>query len=240
MVKKVEAKPPIGQAFKALIRNRPFIILIILTIFMILANFLKLGVQLFYVQYNLGNANLIGSISTVNLVMALAGIAVTTPIVAKIGKKAAVVLGLTGSVVFEVLNYLFFGQSVGTFLTFHAIAYFFFMIPNTVIWALIADIVEYGEWMTGKRTEGIIYSSYSFARKVSQALAGFLPGMILTAIGYVPNAAQTEGALTGIKMMQFIIPASCSLIALIIFGLFYTLTDKRHKEIVAEIAARNA
>ena len=54
---------------------------------MILANFLKLGVQLFYVQYNLGNANLIGSISTVNLVMALAGIAVTTPMVAKFGKK---------------------------------------------------------------------------------------------------------------------------------------------------------
>ena len=54
---------------------------------MILANFLKLSVQLFYVQYNLGNANLIGAISTVNLVMALLAIAVTTPMVAKFGKK---------------------------------------------------------------------------------------------------------------------------------------------------------
>ena len=207
---------------------------------MILANFLKLGVQLFYVQYNLGNANLIGSISTVNLVMALAGIAITTPMVAKFGKKKAVVIGLIGSIIFETLNFFIFGDSVGTFLTFHAIGYFFFMIPNTIIWALIADIVEYGEWMTGERTEGIIYSSYSFVRKVSQALAGFLPGMILTAIGYVPNAVQTAGALTGIKMMEFVIPATCSLIALVVFGLFYTLTDKRHKEIVAEIAARKS
>ena len=239
VVKKVEKKLPIGRMFGYLFRNRPFLILITLTLFMILANFLKLSVQLFYVQYNLGNANLIGSISTVNIVVALLAIAVTTPIVAKVGKKTAVVIGLTGSIIFEALNYLFFGNTVVTFLTFHAIAYFFFSIPNTVIWALIADIVEYGEWMSGERTEGIIYSTYSFTRKVSQALAGFLPGIILTAIGYVPNAVQTAGALTGIKLMQFVIPAACSLIALIVFGLFYNLTDKRHKEIVEEIAARN-
>ena len=41
-------------------------------------------------------------------------------------------------------------------------------------------------------------------------------------------------------MMEFIIPAVCSLIALLVFGLFYSLTDKRHKEIVSEIAARKA
>ncbi len=240
VVKKEEAKHSIGKSFGALFKNRPFIVLITLTLFMILANFLKLGVQLFYVQYNLGNANLIGSISTVNLIMALLAIAVTTPMVAKFGKKKSVVIGLIGSIIFETLNFFIFGNSVGTFLTFHAIGYFFFTIPNTIIWALIADIVEYGEWMTGERTEGIIYSSYSFARKVSQALAGFLPGMILSSIGYVPNAVQSAGALTGIKMMEFVIPATCSLIALLVFGFFYTLTDKRHKEIVEEIAARKA
>lgn len=240
VVKPKEQKQPVAKAFGALFKNRPFMILITLTLFMILANFLKLQVHLFYVQYNLGNAALIGSISTVNLLMALAGIAVTTPLVAKIGKKGAVVIGLAGAIIFDALNYLFFGDQVGTFLTFHAIGYFFFMIPNTVIWALIADIVEYGEWMTGERTEGVIYSSYSFVRKVSQALAGFLPGMILTAIGYVPNAVQSAGALAGLKAMEFIIPAGCSLVALVVFGLFYNLTDKRHKEIVEEIATRKA
>ena len=240
VVKPKEEKQPIWKSFGALAKNKPFMILITLTLFMILANFLKLQVHLFYSQYNLGNAGLIGSISTVNLVGALAGIAVTTPMVAKFGKKNAVVIGLAGSIIFEALNFFIFGDQVGTFLVFHGIGYFLFMIPNTIIWALIADIVEYGEWMTGERTEGVIYSSYSFVRKVSQALAGFLPGMILTAIGYVPNAVQTEGALMGIKMMEFALPAACCLIALIVFGFFYTLTDKRHKEIVEEIAARKA
>ena len=240
VVKPKEEKIPVGKAFGYLFKNKPFLILITLTLFMILANFLKLSVQLFYVQYNLGNANLIGAISTVNMVMALLAIAVTTPLVKKFGKKNAAVIGLTGSVIFEALNFFIFGDTVTGFLTVHAIGYFFFTIPNTIIWALIADIVEYGEWMSGERTEGIIYSTYSFMRKVSQALAGFLPGVILTAIGYVPNAVQTAGALTGIKMMQFVIPATCSLIALLVFGLFYNLTDKRHKEIVEEIAARKA
>ena len=49
-----------------------------------------------------------------------------------------------------------------------------------------------------------------------------------------------QGALAGIKAMEFILPAGCSLVALIVFGFFYTLTDKRHKEIVEEIAARKA
>lgn len=240
VVKPKQEKMSIGKSFGYLFKNRPFLVLIVLTLFMILANFLKLSVQLFYVDYNLGNANLIGAISTVNIVMALLAIALTTPLVAKFGKKNAAVFGLIGSIVFETLNFFIFGNQVGTFLTFHAIGYFFFQIPNTIIWALIADIVEYGEWMSGERTEGIIYSTYSFMRKVSQALAGFLPGIILTAIGYVPNAVQTAGALAGIKMMEFVVPAGCSLIALIVFGLFYNLTDKRHKEIVEEIAARKA
>ncbi len=238
VIKPKEEKIPIGKAFGYLFKNRPFLILITLTLFMILANFLKLSVQLFYVQYNLGKEGLIGAISTINMVMALLAIAVTTPLVKKFGKKMAAVIGLTGSVIFEVLNFFIFGDTVTGFLTIHAIGYFFFTIPNTIIWALIADIVEYGEWMSGERTEGIIYSTYSFMRKVSQALAGFLPGVILTTIGYVPNAIQTAGALTGIKMMQFVIPAICSLIALLAFGFFYNLTDKRHKEIVEEIAAR--
>lgn len=64
-----------------------------------------------------------------------------------------------------------------TFLIINCISQFFLVIPNTVVWAFISDIVDYSQWKTGVRSEGIIYSSYSFARKVSQALAGFIPGL---------------------------------------------------------------
>ncbi|MCP6651923.1 MFS transporter, partial [Klebsiella pneumoniae] len=91
--------------------------------------------------------------------------------------------------------YAFFGENVVTFLIFSTLGMFFLVIPNTVTWAFIADVVEYGQWKSGVRTEGIIYSSYSFTRKVSQALAGFIPGIALTFIGYQPNVEQTADTL---------------------------------------------
>ena len=43
---------------------------------------------------------------------------------------------------------------------------------NTLMWALEADTVEYGEWKTGVRTEGTTYALFSFTRKLGQAFGG--------------------------------------------------------------------
>ena len=87
------------------------------------------------------------------------------------------------------------------FLIMNTIAQFFLVIPNTVVWAFIADVVEYGQWKFRLRSEGITYSSYSFTRKVSQALAGFVPGLALTFIGYQPNVDQSAGTIFGLKVL---------------------------------------
>lgn len=65
-------------------------------------------------------------------------------------------------------------------------------IGGLLIWVLVSDTVEYGEWRTGVRSEGTVYTGFTFFRKVSQALAGFFPGWMLTQIGYVPNVAQAD------------------------------------------------
>ncbi|ETC91669.1 hypothetical protein T481_11390, partial [Enterococcus faecalis PF3] len=56
-------------------------------------------------------------------------------------------------------------------------------IRHSLNWALVSDTVEYGEWRTGVRSEGTVYTGFTFFRKVSQALAGFFPGWMLTQIG---------------------------------------------------------
>ncbi|MFJ7754637.1 MFS transporter [Peribacillus muralis] len=62
---------------------------------------------------------------------------------------------------------------------------------NSLNWALVSDAVEYGEWKTGNRSEGVVYSFFTFCRKLSQAIAGFVPGLVLGLVGYVPNAVQS-------------------------------------------------
>ena len=107
-----------------------------------------------------------------------------------------------------------------------------------LVWTLEADTVEYGEWKTGVRSEGIIYALFSFTRKTGQAVGGALAAFALSWGGYVAGAAQqSEAAELGIRAGAGLIPLVCSIVAVLIM-FFYPLTDERHRAIVAEIAAR--
>lgn len=226
------------KAFLNLFKNRPFIILALYTLLTITALFLQQSSQLYYFQYVLGEANLVGVVSTLNVIILVPALFLTTFLSKRVGKKMTAVIGVSGFVVFQFINFMFFSDNVLLFLTVNTIAQLFLVIPNTVTWAFIADVVEYGQWQSGIRSEGIIYSSYSFTRKISQGLAGFLPGLALTLIGYVPQAAQSAETIAGLKVLFFIVPASLCLIAVILFFFAYPLTDHRHKQIVKELALR--
>ncbi|MGF0030957.1 glycoside-pentoside-hexuronide (GPH):cation symporter [Staphylococcus pasteuri] len=226
------------KAFFNLVKNEAFAVLAIFTLLTIMSMFLIQSCQLYYFKYVLDEPNLVGLVSTLNFVVLLPALYATTLISKKMGKKATALIGIGGFVIFEALNFMFFSENHIMFLVMNTIAQFFLVIPNTVIWAFIADVVEYGQWKFGLRSEGITYSSYSFTRKVSQALAGFVPGLALTFIGYKPNVEQSAGTIQGLKILFFAVPAVDCLLALIIFFIWYPLTDKRHKQIVKELALR--
>ena len=111
---------------------------------------------------------------------------------------------------------------------------------NMLVWALEADTVEYGEWKTGVRAEGITYALFSFTRKTGQAVGGALAAFSLAWGGYAAGeSVQTASAELGIRAGAGLIPLVASVLAVALM-IFYPLTDKRHAVIVAEIAARRA
>ena len=61
-------------------------------------------------------------------------------------------------------------------------------IYSTVSWAMMGDAIDYNEWKTGKREEGIVYSLHSFFRKLAQGLGPAVALVIMTGLGYVNNA----------------------------------------------------
>ncbi|AVQ34158.1 MFS transporter [Staphylococcus muscae] len=239
VVKRSNQKGLGKKAFLNLLKNEAFAALAIYTLLTIMAMFLKQSAQLYYFEYVMGKSNLVGVVSALNFAVLLPALFLTTYLSKWFGKKNTAMIGVSGFIIFEALNYFLFGDNYITFLIVNTISAFFLVIPNTVTWAFIADVVEYGQWKSGIRSEGIIYSSYSFTRKVSQALAGFIPGLSLTMIGYQPNVQQTADTIHGLKILFFAIPAVASLIALIIFFIGYPLTDKKHKKIVKELALRD-
>jgi glucuronide carrier protein len=113
-------------------------------------------------------------------------------------------------------------------------------VVNTLMFALEADTVEYGEWKTGFRTEGLTYALFSFTRKLGQAVGGAAAAYTIGLGGYIAGAkAQSEGAIDAIRLAAGLIPTVFIIIAVAIMAI-YPLTEEKFQEIVRDVAARRA
>lgn len=107
-------------------------------------------------------------------------------------------------------------------------------------WSILPDAVEWDEWQTGERHEGIFYSLVTLFQKIASSIAIPLTLLILDVTGYVPNAAeQPTSALTGIRIMIGPIPAVL-LITGILFAALYPLSRKEFTRIVQDLEVRRA
>jgi GPH family glycoside/pentoside/hexuronide:cation symporter len=105
-------------------------------------------------------------------------------------------------------------------------------------WSIIPDAIEWDEWQTGERHEGLFYSLVTLSQKVASSIAIPLVLMMLQVTGYVPTAAtQPPGALLGIRLAIGPIPALL-LCGGIVFALIYPLSRESHQRIVRELEAR--
>jgi glucuronide carrier protein len=229
------------QSFATLKTNRPLIMLCVSSLLFLTGMIAATTVGAFYARDVLGNANLFIYMTLVQTAGTFAIAAFIPSVVRTLGKKKGyLVLGLVaiiggtgitlapGSVPAVVLFFFFlFGIGVGG--------------VNTLMWALEADTVEYGEWKTGVRTEGITYALFSFTRKMGQALGGSAAAFTLGLGGYLAGkgVVQSESAKTAIKVAAGLLPAGFILLALALM-LIYPLTERVFRDVVAEVAARRA
>ena len=188
-------------------------------------------------KYVLNDINLLSWMGFFSMGCILVGVLLVPLTVKCFGKKQVYLAGMVLWAVGDILNY-FWGSNSFTFVMFSCVAFFGTAFVNSLNWALVPDTVDYGEWKTGIRAEGSVYTGYTFFRKISAALAGFLPGIMLTQIGYVPNIAQSDATLQGLRQLIFIWPCALAIIAALTMGFFYTLNEKRFALIIEEINQR--
>ena len=106
-----------------------------------------------------------------------------------------------------------------------------------LVWAMYADVADYGEWKFGERTTGLVFSASMFAQKFGLTIGAGLSGWLLAAFGYEANVEQTESSLLGIRLLFTLIPAAIALLNVFVL-LFYDLNDRKVREIEAELARR--
>ncbi|WP_426445836.1 MFS transporter [Paenibacillus sp. S-38] len=230
-------KLTVKSVIKTFVANKPLLVLVLMTIFTISAYNLKSAMLIYFAQYNLGNVKLMAYMNFIIIGSSFIGVLALPRLVKRFGKKQTAIFGLAVSILADTVNF-FVPSNVYIFTILASIAFIGISIPNGITWALVSDIIDYGEWKSGERKEGTTYALFNFSRKLAQSLSGFLSGIGLGLIGYVPNAAQKAGTLLGIKGLLLLYPAVALSIAILVIGLLYKLTDKKHAEIVRELASR--
>jgi Na+/melibiose symporter-like transporter len=104
----------------------------------------------------------------------------------------------------------------------------------------VADAIEYDYLRTGERREGAFFGIWTWGLKIGQALAAFIMGLTLEAMGYVANLMpQAASAQLGIRLFLGPISAGIFVLAAVVLY-FYPITEKRYKEILADIAIMEA
>ena len=109
-------------------------------------------------------------------------------------------------------------------------------------WGLVGESIDYNEYLTGKRSEGSIYGTFSLTRRIGQTLSGSLAVLMLSWFGYVADAgtAQPASAIFGIKAMCIIIPAVIALGSWAAFTFVWDINAEKRAKVAAWKAERAA
>ena len=237
------SKLDVGKMIKSIVSNRALLGIIAAAIMLLLGMLGMSGMApyVFPVYYNSASAQSMSSLAS-NLCVLFICAPFAAKIAAKIGKKEmSVVSCLFGAAVWLVCLVVR-PQNAMVFVAFYSVSYIGLGMFNTVIWAMITDVIDDAEVKNGVREDGTIYSVYSFARKLGQALSSGMIGGLMTMIGYTDAVAASPSSypeiLGNIFNLSCIIPA-IGLIAVALALLFiYPLTKNKVEVNVAELAKR--
>jgi glycoside/pentoside/hexuronide:cation symporter, GPH family len=108
-----------------------------------------------------------------------------------------------------------------------------------LLWAMYADTADYGEWKTGRRTTGLVFSASTMSQKIGWALGAFFALKLLALVGFTANAVPSSEVQARLVQLMSVIPAGLGVIAVLLF-LCYPLNDQRVAEINAELNRRRA
>lgn len=113
------------------------------------------------------------------------------------------------------------------------------IVATGYMWALVPEVISYGEYTHGKRISGIVNALTGIFYKAGMALGGVVPGLVLQFVHFDMTASvQTPFAEQGILWLVAVIPALLLLLAMFIISK-YELDDDRIDSINAEIERRH-
>jgi len=225
------------QDLADLTRNGPWIALFLATLFYFMAIVLRSGVMLPFFKYNAGNQGLFSWFNGFGLASLLVGVAMSSKLSARFGKRNLFFGSMVLTAIFTTVLLVLPASGTVAIFASEIVRQLSFGISCPVLWAMMGDVADYGEWKTGRRATGTVTAAVVFALWAGLALGGWIAGMLFDAYGYVPNAVQTATSLTGIRMVASVYAGLAFLVTAICL-VFYPITQQSIRKISEELAER--
>jgi GPH family glycoside/pentoside/hexuronide:cation symporter len=218
-------KESLKEDFRNLFKNRPWVILF----FVGIISFIMFAIQnlsiAYYFKYYIGKEESVQLFNIIGTVALIVAIPFSKPLAKRFGKKNVFLASSLLSGFFFILLYLPGVSNIKTIYVLNILAKMSYAPAVPLLWTMLADTADYSEWKTGRRATGLTFSAASFAQKAGWGIGGALAGWLLAIFKFVPNAEQTETAITGIKLMISVFPGilymSCAILLY-----FYTIDHK--------------
>lgn len=232
------ADVPFVTGVKALFQNKYWMMMTGMLALFFLMYSVNGGATVFYAKDILGNKDLVTTINGIFNVVQIVSMFFIAFLVKRLGKRNVFAIGLVLDIIgMLVLNYS--GGTMPLIVVSSAIRGVGNACGGATMWAMVSDTIDYGEWKTGYRTEGLVNSACSFGYKIGNGIGSALLGLILELGGYVGEAAvQTKAALASIEICFVWIPVFVYVCGLVIMKFWHL--DKEFSGIIADLQKRKS
>ncbi len=231
-------KTSLARDMSDLFSNRPWVVLFLATLFYFAALAVRGSVMLPYFRYLAGDAGLFSWFSAFGLASLIFGVACSAALNARVDKRwlfigSIMVTGILTAVLLAIPSH-----ATAVIIAVEALRQFAFGLSGPIIWAMMGDVADYGEWRTGRRASGTVTSAVVFALWAGLALGGAIAGWLLSGYGFVSEAnVQTTHAQTGILLTASVY-AGLAFFASAACFIFYPVSREMNQKIAGELAER--
>ncbi len=242
---------PLKDDLKDLFHNRPWWILLGAGVAALVFNSIRDGATVYYFKYFVVEEEytsvslfgvsfvLSGLYLAVGQAANIVGVIAAAPVSNRIGKRNTYMWAMIIATVLSIIFYWFDKDDLVLIFVFQVLISICAGSIFPLLWSMYADCADYSELKTGNRATGLIFSSSSMSQKFGWAIGTAVTGWLLAFFGFQANAVQSEEAISGIKMFLSFLPAVGTVLSVIFISL-YPLTEKKMKEITAELEARRS
>jgi glycoside/pentoside/hexuronide:cation symporter, GPH family len=233
-----QQKSSLTQSLSDLFQNPPWVVLFLVTLFYFAAILVRGNVMPSYFRYVVGNVKLYAWFNGFGLVALLLGVAFSTAVSVRVGKRELFIASMILTGVFSTLLLALSPAATALVIGTEVLRQFSFGLSGPILWAMMGDVADYGEWKTGRRASGTVTAAVVFALWAGLALGGAIAGWLLSGYGVVSGAAvQTAHARSGILLTASVY-AGVAFLAAAACLFFYPLSRELTRSIANDLTER--